>query len=101
MGYYIWYNEEGTGWGRSPPGPPRRTKRNSPPIIGQCTNLMLLDLALLLAWLIKGLSHTPGADLAMFYNVSQNRGRHVKGPQNVTNFNLFKMCRFLRRDVMH
>jgi len=39
MGCYIWYSEEGTGWG---PAPPRCTKCNSPRINGQCTNHRML-----------------------------------------------------------
>jgi len=36
---YIWYSEEGTGRGRSPPRPPPRcTICNSPPTNGECTN---------------------------------------------------------------
>ena len=54
MGCYIWYSEEGTGRGHSPPRPllavgrqyelllhlvqRRCTKCNSPPIDGKCTN---------------------------------------------------------------
>jgi len=32
---YIWYSQEGPGWGRC-------TKCNSPPVNGQCTNTVLL-----------------------------------------------------------
>ena len=38
-GCYIWYTEEGTGWGRSPPRPLLGVpKYTSPPINHQCTN---------------------------------------------------------------
>ena len=37
---YIKYSEEGAGRSQAPP---RCTKCNSPPINGQCTNLILFD----------------------------------------------------------
>ena len=49
MGCYIWYSEGGTGRAVSPgwvQSPPRCTKCNSAPINGQCTNLILFDMAL-------------------------------------------------------
>ena len=50
VGCYIWYSEEGTGR-----APPRCTKCNSPPINGQCTNFVLIDVALELPLESKGL----------------------------------------------
>ena len=46
MGCYIWYSDEGTGRGPSPPRPliaVPTTKCNSPSINGQCTNFILFD----------------------------------------------------------
>ena len=40
---YIWYSEEGTAGPQPAQAPPRCTKRNSPPVNGQCTNHCIYD----------------------------------------------------------
>jgi len=40
------YSEEGPGRVAARQSPPRCTKCNSPPIIGQCTNFIWFDVAL-------------------------------------------------------
>jgi len=45
VGCYIWYSEEGPGWAKAPPSPLLAVP-NSPPINGDCTNLILLAVAL-------------------------------------------------------
>jgi len=52
-GLFIWYSEEGTGRGRSPPRPPPSPILAVPNITahpsvatGQCTNFVLFDVAL-------------------------------------------------------
>jgi len=44
VGCYIWYSEEGTGGGRSPPRPLLAIPKqfNSPPINGQCIPIAIL-----------------------------------------------------------
>ena len=64
MGCYIWYSEEGTGRGRSPPRP----NVTAHPSTASITNFVLFDVALLLPLESKALMHK-----VMFVGLARKR----------------------------